>query len=171
MIDYEYNYVAMIRILGIDPGYGRVGWGVIEKRRNGFFHIAHGCIETSAKASFSQRLHHIHEVLLKIVERFEPSHAGVEELFFCKNVTTAIKVGQARGVILLTLEQQGLKVSEFTPLQIKQAVTGYGKAEKKQVQKMVQVQLNMKGRVTQDDAADALGVALVAGLVSRTKAS
>jgi crossover junction endodeoxyribonuclease RuvC len=149
-------------IIGIDPGYGRVGWGVIQKQGSILRHIAHGCIETSPKKEFIERLEGIYTELNIIVQKYSPDISGVEELFFYKNVTTGIDVGQARGVILLTLRQAKLKVYEYTPLQVKQAVVGYGKAEKKQVQKMVQMILGMKTIPKQDDAADALAVAILA---------
>lgn len=148
------------RILGIDPGYGRVGWGVVEKKGGDWVHVAHGCIETGAKDPFVDRLRELHLELDKIINSFKPNCSAVEELFFFKNQKTAIKVGEARGVILLTLVQAGLKTYEFTPLQIKQALTGYGRAEKGQMQKMVQVSLKLKDKPRPDDAADALAVAI-----------
>ena len=155
------------RILGIDPGFGRIGFGVIEKKNGDWVHVAHGCIETSPKDDFIDRLDDLHKQLKKVIEEFSPNHSAVEELFFAKNVTTAIKVGQARGVILLTLRQAGLSVDEFTPLQIKQAITGYGRAEKRQIQKLICMQLGMKPQKMQDDAADALAVALTCGTSMR----
>ena len=115
------------------------------------------------RAAFVDRLDDLHGQLRGVIAEHRPTHAGVEELFFYKNVTTAIKVEEARGVILLTLRQAGLSVDEFTPLQVKQALTGYGRAEKGQIQKMVAIMLGMKKKPTQDDAADALAVALTAG--------
>ena len=151
--------IKNLRILGIDPGFGRIGFGIIEKRQNDFQALSYGCIETSAQDPFIDRLEELHRVLCSIIKKYKPDRAAVEELFFYKNAKTAIKVGQARGVILLTLRQAGLTVDEFTPLQIKQSVVGYGRAEKFQVQKMLQIILKMKERPTQDDAADALAVA------------
>jgi len=151
-----------IRILGIDPGFGRVGWGVIEKKGSSWKHIAHGCIETSTKKDFLDRLEDIYKELKLVIKEFEPDFSGVEELFFVKNVTTGIKVAQARGVILLTLRQAGLPVVEMTPLAVKQSVVGYGRAEKRQVQEMLKMVLNMKTKPKQDDAADALAVAFAA---------
>ena len=148
------------RILGIDPGFGRIGFGIIDGRGRDWKAVGYGCIETSTKDSFIKRLEELHIILKKILKKYNPDLAAVEDLFFYKNVTTAIKVGQARGAILLTLRQARIAVEEFTPLQIKQAVTGYGRAEKSQIQKMVQVQLSMKEKPRSDDAADALAVAL-----------
>lgn len=150
------------RILGIDPGFGRVGFGIIEKKGSDWKHVVHGLIETSPKKSFVERLYEVHTEVEKIVKQFKPTRAAIEELFFYKNVTTAIQVGQARGAILLTLVQARIPVDEFTPLQVKQALTGYGRAEKGQIQKMVGMMLQLKQKKIQDDAADALAIALTA---------
>jgi len=147
-------------ILGIDPGFGRVGWGVIEKKGSTLIHVAHGCIETCKTKEFVERLEEVYIEVKKIVEKYHPICAGVEELFFVKNVTTGIKVGQARGVILLTLRQAKIVIHEFTPLQVKLSVVGHGKAEKTQVQKMVMMILGLRGKRMQDDAADALALAI-----------
>lgn len=152
-----------IRILGIDPGFGRVGWGVVEKINGDWAHVAHGCIETDKKNIFIERLIQIQEQLNKVILKYHPNYSAVEDLFFYKNVKTAMQVGQARGIILLTLHQAGLSIEELTPLQVKQAMTGYGRAEKRQLQKLVQTHLNMKEKVRQDDAADALATALACG--------
>ncbi len=152
------------RILGIDPGFGRVGYGVIEKKGGAWVHVAHGCIETSSKKTFVDRLKELHAELAAIIRTHHPTSAAMEELFFYKNVKTAIDVGQARGVLLLTCIEAGLSVVEFTPLQIKQAMTGYGRAEKQQIQAMVALQLHLPKKGFQDDAADALAVALTAGV-------
>jgi len=153
------------RILGIDPGYGRVGWGVIEGVRNKWTHVAHGCIETSMHEPFLERLLELEKALKDIIYKYQPDRAGVEDLYFAKNVKTAMKVGQARGVILLTLAAAGLPISEFTPLQVKQAMTGYGRAEKQQVEKLVALELGWKEKIRPDDAADALAIALTAGFL------
>jgi crossover junction endodeoxyribonuclease RuvC len=151
-------------ILGIDPGFGRVGWGIIKKDAKGEWRkIDFGCIETSPKKSFVERISEIHEELAKIIKKHKPTRMAVEELFFFSNVKTAIEVGQARGVILLTGVENNLPIDEFTPLQVKQAITGYGRAEKDQMQKMVAMVLGMKEKIKSDDAADALAVALCAG--------
>ncbi|MFH1947099.1 MAG: crossover junction endodeoxyribonuclease RuvC [Candidatus Magasanikbacteria bacterium] len=159
------------RILGIDPGFGRTGWGVIEKSGSEWQVVDFGCIETSAKKDFISRIDELNLELLKIIKKYKPTRSGVEDLFFAKNVKTAMKVGQARGVILLTLRQANITIDEFTPLQIKQALTGYGRAEKGQVQKMVQMILQIKKKITPDDTADALAVAITcaSGLKMRTK--
>lgn len=149
-----------MRILGIDPGFGRVGYGVIDTHKGKFVHVAHGLIETSPQKLFVERLVDIHLAIRKIVEQYQPDRAAVEELFFYKNVATAIEVGQARGGILLTLTQANIPIDEFTPLQVKQAITGYGRAEKGQIQRMVILILSLKEKKLQDDAADALAVAI-----------
>lgn len=148
------------RIIGIDPGYGRMGWGIIDVVGSKRVYVAHGCVETPASDVFLKRLGTIHKVLKHIITTYKPTHSGVEDLFFAKNAKTAMKVGQARGVILLTLFQAGLPVAEFTPMQIKQALTGYGNAEKAQIQYMVKTELHLKEIPKQDDAADALAVAI-----------
>jgi len=148
------------RILGIDPGFGRTGFGIIEKNNGEWKHVTHGCIETSTKKSFVARIEDLHNELSNIIQTYQPHITAVEELFFYKNVTTALKVAQARGVILLTLRQAELPVYEFTPLQIKQSMTGYGRAEKGQLQRMVKMILHLKKPITPDDAADALATAL-----------
>ncbi len=152
----------MERILGIDPGFGRVGFGIIEKKGSEWLHVTHGLIETSPQKTFVERILEIHETLQKVIKKYEPTRAAIEELFFYKNVTTAIQVGQARGVILLTLVQANLPIDEFTPLEVKQSLTGYGRAEKGQIQKMVLMILKLKDKKLQDDAADALAIALTA---------
>jgi crossover junction endodeoxyribonuclease RuvC len=153
-----------IRILGIDPGFGRVGFGVVEKQGGDWAHVAHGCIETSPKKTLSERLVEVHEEIRAVIQKYQPDRAGLEELFFAKNAKTAMDVGQARGVILLTLLQADLPVDEFTPMEVKQAVTGYGREDKMQMQKMIALLLKLPKKPMQDDAADALAVALTAGL-------
>ncbi|MFA6427739.1 MAG: crossover junction endodeoxyribonuclease RuvC [Candidatus Magasanikbacteria bacterium] len=155
------------RILGVDPGFGRTGFGIIEGDRNEWKLVCYGCIETTAIDSFIDRIEQLHTQLTQIIKKFRPTQAAVEDLFFYKNVTTAMKVGQARGVILLTLRQANIPVFECTPLQVKQSLTGYGRAEKGQIQKMVQMILKIKKKISPDDAADALAIALTAGATLR----
>lgn len=151
-------------ILGIDPGFGRIGWGVIKKEKGNEWHgVACGCIETPTNEKFVDRLVCLHREMIRIIKKYKPTRAAVEDLFFFRNITTAIKVGQARGVILLAAVENNLPVDEYTPLQIKRAITGYGKAEKGQMQKMVAAILGLKKKIKSDDAADALAVALCAG--------
>jgi len=147
-------------ILGIDPGFGRTGWGVLQDEQGQLKMIAYGCIETAKEKEFSQRLEILYKEVKQIIKKFKPNALAVEELFFCKNITTAIKVSHARGVILLAGKQAKISVYEFTPLQVKQAVSGYGKADKQQVQQMVKTLLGLKEIPKPDDAADALAVAI-----------
>lgn len=146
-------------IMGIDPGYARLGWGVIEKS-SGIRSIAYGCIETSASMKHIDRLHYIHSELSALIEKHQPKEIAVEELFFAKNAKTAIKVGEARGVILLTASQKNIPTTEYKPLEVKQAITGYGGADKTQMQRMVASLLKLASIPTPDDTADALAVAL-----------
>ena len=153
-----------VRILGIDPGFARVGYGVIEAdKAREWRALEYGCIETNPLASFVERIKDIHGKLDHLIAKYQPTRLAIEELFFFKNVKTAMQVAQARGVILLTAIETGLAIDEFTPLQVKQAVTGYGRAEKGQMQKMVAMILGIKEKIKSDDAADALAVALCAG--------
>lgn len=147
-------------ILGIDPGFGRVGWGVVERINGNWTYVAHGCIETFKDKTFLERLEQVSSELTQVIEEYKPGYSAVEELFFYKNAKTVIDVAQARGVILHTLSQQNVPIMELTPLQVKQAVVGYGKAEKSQVQKMLKILLKLDKIPKQDDAADALAVAL-----------
>ncbi|GAC1412838.1 MAG: crossover junction endodeoxyribonuclease RuvC [Candidatus Doudnabacteria bacterium] len=150
-------------ILGIDPGTATTGYALIKKEKDNTYRILDfGVIETQKKLSDSARLSEMQKDLKKIISKHKPSRAGVEKLFFEKNVTTAMSVSQARGVILLTLEQNGVELHEFTPLQVKSMICGYGKAEKRQVQLMIQKTFNLKSLPKPDDAADALGIALCA---------
>ena len=146
--------------MGIDPGLAVVGYALVSKKGNKFQCLDYGTLRTSADMENLERLKQIHAKLLEIIADYQPEHMAVEELFFNKNVKTAIKVGQARGVIILAGAQAGLKVSEYTPLQVKQAVTGYGRARKKQVQKMVKTLMNLSEIPRPDDAADALAVSI-----------
>ncbi|HQL52836.1 MAG TPA: crossover junction endodeoxyribonuclease RuvC [Candidatus Magasanikbacteria bacterium] len=147
-------------ILGIDPGFGKTGFGVVENSSGEWKLVACGCIETEINDPFVERLVELHLELLKVIKKYKPTRVSVEDLFFARNVTTAIKVGQARGVILLTVAQLKIPVEEYTPLQVKQAITGYGRAEKGQIQRMIQMQFRLKKKITPDDAADAVAVAL-----------
>lgn len=152
-----------MRIIGIDPGFGRVGWGVIEKVGSDWRAVDYGCIETDPKAKFVERLADLHCRVADLIKKHQPELMAVEELFFFKNVTTAIQVAQARGAILLTAINNGIDVDEFTPLQIKQAMTGYGRADKSQMQELTRLMLGLKEKIKSDDAADALAVAICAG--------
>lgn len=158
-----------MRILGIDPGFGRIGYGIIEGAGTDWRSVDFGCIETEAKTSFVSRLLEIDAALHHILVTHVPDHAAVEDLFFYKNVTTAIRVSQARGAMLLALAKAGIPVEEYTPLEIKNSIVGYGRAEKSQVQHMIAMQLGLPNKSMQDDAADALAVALTCGLCLRKR--
>jgi crossover junction endodeoxyribonuclease RuvC len=147
-------------ILGIDPGTATTGFGVIESDKGKLKILDYGCILTDAKMNMPERLDLIAKELKKIIKKHKPRIMAVEELFFFKNNKTIITVSQARGVILFIGKNAGLKVCEYTPLQVKQAVVGYGRAEKKQVQQMVKAILNLESAPKPDDAADALAVAI-----------
>ncbi len=157
-----------MRILGIDPGFGRIGWGVIDGQKDTWKHVAHGCIETPAKKPFVERLSVLHAALQDVLTTYTPDYAGVEDLFFAKNVSTGVQVAQARGVIILTLVQAGVQMSEPTPVQVKQAMTGYGRADKRQVQNMVHMMLGLPTTDRQDAALDALAVAITTGVSYRS---
>jgi crossover junction endodeoxyribonuclease RuvC len=149
-------------ILGIDPGLADTGFGVIKNQNGELNCLAYGTIKTSAKLELGERLRTIHLKLADLIKKYRPSLISVEELFFCNNVKTALVVGQARGVIMLTAQLNKVKTVEFTPFQIKQAVATYGHAGKEQVQKMVGLILNLKELPKPDDAADALAIAICA---------
>lgn len=147
-------------ILGIDPGMADTGYGVIRSRAGELSCLAFGSIKTKAKTELADRLNTISQKLRILIKKFQPDLMIVEQLFFCKNVKTALLVGQARGVIILTAKQSKILIREYTPLQVKQAVSGYGQASKQQVQKMVKVLLNLEKIPESDDAADALAIAI-----------
>lgn len=148
-----------MKILGIDPGSGIIGFGLIEKKANPKLLDA-GVIRTTIGDEDASRLLELHESMRELIAEFKPDVASVEKLFFAQNVTTAMKVSQARGVILLALAEAGIPIYEYTPLQIKMAMTGYGRASKAQIQEMVRVQLGLKHKPKPDDCADALACAL-----------
>jgi len=150
-----------MRILGIDPGTGILGFGVIESSRGKVQLVDAGVIRTPVKEDDAVRLQTIYEELTEIIADTKPKVMSVEKLFFAQNVTTAMTVAQARGVVLLCGKQAGLEIFEYTPLQIKQALTGYGRADKKQMQEMVRVTLGLKEVPKPDDCADAIAAALI----------
>ena len=147
-------------VLGIDPGTARLGYGVVERQGSELKMLDYGCLETTNDRPLEQRLLIIHEGIDDLIETHRPEAVGVERLFFNKNVQTAMAVGQARGVVLLVAAQHGLPVFEYGPHEVKLAVTGYGRAPKDQVQRMVQLVLAMSEVPKPDDAADALAVAV-----------
>jgi len=149
-----------MRILGIDPGFATVGWAVIDSERGNLYPVAYGAITTPAHTNFESRLLMIKKDLETVIEKYSPAEMAIEELFFNTNITTGIAVAEARGVILCTAYEKGLKISEYTPLQVKQAVVGYGKAEKHQVIAMVTSILKLKNPPKPDDTADAVAIAI-----------
>ncbi|HRY60015.1 MAG TPA: crossover junction endodeoxyribonuclease RuvC [Patescibacteria group bacterium] len=149
-----------MKILGIDPGTATTGWGVIKFESGKFKVEGCGCIFTPAKQNQAIRLAHIYSELVKIIKKEKPDVVAIEKLFFINNIKTAMTVGEARGVCLLVAEQSRVKIFEYTPLQVKQSLTGYGKAEKSQIQMMVKMILKLKEIPKPDDMADALAIAI-----------
>lgn len=150
-------------ILGIDPGLAIVGWGVLECNGARFRPLGYGSILTPAGMRTEDRLAKIYSDLSKIIDHFHPDEMAVEELFFTNNITTGIRVAEARGIVLLCGAQKGVAIAEYTPMQVKQAVVGYGKAEKKQVIAMVASILKLPAPPKPDDTADALAIAICHG--------
>ena len=149
-----------MRILGIDPGYATIGFGLIEGERAQFHMVTYGAITTPAGLPLSKRLYQIDRDMEELIDAFRPDEMSIEELFFSKNITTGIAVAHARGVILCAAEKKRLPIYEYTPMQVKQAVVGYGLADKKQVMDMTKRLLKLKAVPRPDDAADALAIAL-----------
>ncbi|MFA5644285.1 MAG: crossover junction endodeoxyribonuclease RuvC [Patescibacteria group bacterium] len=149
-------------ILGLDPGIADTGFGLISVEKDKLECLDFGSIKTSSQQELPDRLEKLNDELQKIIDKYQPSLVSIERLFFNTNAKTALIVGQARGVILLNVKKNGLKLLELTPLQIKQGVCNFGRADKKQVKKMVQLILNLKEAPKSDDAADALAAAICA---------
>jgi crossover junction endodeoxyribonuclease RuvC len=152
-----------MRILGIDPGYAILGYGIVDLNANRFSLVECGAVTTESNLEMPARLKYIYTQLMEIIATFEPDAASVEELFFNSNAKTAIKVGEARGAAILACANSGLPIYEYTPLQIKQAIVGYGRAGKDQVQAVVKSILNLKEAPKPDDAADAVAAAICHG--------
>lgn len=152
-----------MRILGIDPGYAIVGYGIVDYNNLHFSVVGYGAITTKAHKPFPERLLDIYNDMLCIIDKYKPECLAIEKLYFNTNTTTAIDVAQARGVIVLAAKTRGIEIYEYTPLQVKQAVTGYGRAEKRQVMEMVKNLLCLKAVPKPDDTADALALALCHG--------
>ncbi|MEI7741149.1 MAG: crossover junction endodeoxyribonuclease RuvC [bacterium] len=151
-----------MNILGIDPGFGRLGYGAVRVIRDTPELILCGCLETPKEMAHGDRLVAVRREVLRLLDEIRPAAVGVETLFFSKNIKTAIKVAEARGVILETLAERGVRIIECSPQEVKLAVTGYGNAEKQQVQEMVRIFLKLKSVPKPDDAADALALAIAA---------
>lgn len=158
-----------MRILGIDPGYAIMGWAVLDMKGNKFQAVDYGAITTDAGTEMPIRLKHLYAELTSIIEKYKPEDAAIEELFFTSNAKTVIHVGEARGVVILACINGGLNISEYTPLQIKQALVGYGRADKKQVQAMVKAILNLEAVPKPDDTADAVAAAICHGHSAGTR--
>mgnify|MGYP003306981313 CR=1 FL=1 len=158
-----------MRILGIDPGYAIVGYGVVDCANNRFVPVGFGAITTKAGTPFGDRLSSIYHDMITVIKKYQPEHLAIERLYFNTNQKTAIDVAQARGVIVLAVEKSGIPLFEYTPLQVKQAIVGYGRAEKKQVMEMTRIFLHLDRVVKPDDAADALGLAICHGNSSHSK--
>lgn len=149
-----------MRVIGVDPGTATTGWGIIEGSGNELKMVAVGTIITAAGTPLSKRLQIIYQELAKIIEQWQPSVAAIEELFFSKNAKTALAVGHGRGVAMLALANADLPITEYKPLEVKQAITGHGGADKKQMQQMVKLLLSLDDIPRPDDAADALAIAI-----------
>jgi len=149
-----------MRVLGFDPGTATTGYGVVDGKGNRLTHIAHGTITTPPDTHFAERLHTIHTEATELIQQHNPDAVAIEKLYFKQNVTTGITVAQARGVLALAAVQAKKPIGEFSPTQAKLAITGYGKADKKQVQEMIKILLNLDTIPRPDDAADALALAI-----------
>ncbi|WP_213974775.1 crossover junction endodeoxyribonuclease RuvC [Tepidanaerobacter acetatoxydans] len=147
-------------IMGVDPGIAISGYGIISNEQSNCYVVEYGVIRTPPKLAMPYRLQQIHEGYLELIQKYKPDVVAVEELFFNKNAKTIISVGQARGVAVLAAALSKIEVFEYTPLQVKQAVVGYGRADKQQVQQMIKTSFNLEELPKPDDAADALAVAL-----------
>ena len=154
-------------ILGIDPGTATMGWGVIRQEGSRVSYVQHGAITTPSTWEMPRRLGRLFDGVTQLVGGYTPDTVAVEELFFNTNVTTAITVGQARGVALLAAHRAGIEVAEYTPLQVKQTITSYGRADKRQVQEMVKALLNLREIPRPDDAADGLAIAITHAFSSK----
>ena len=149
-----------MRILGIDPGYAIVGYGVIDYQNTRFTVVDYGAILTDAGTPFNERLEQIYDETCALMQRWKPQAMAIEKLFYNTNAKTVIDVGQARGALILAAQKNALEIAEYTPLQVKQSVVGYGRAEKKQVQEMTKLILNLPKIPKPDDTADALAIAI-----------
>ncbi len=159
-----------MRILGIDPGIGRTGWGVIEVQNSNLKVQSFGCIETASTNAIGERLTQLFDEIERLIVEYKPDAVGIEELFFNTNSKTAFVVGQARGVIMLAVARKKIPLAIYTPLQVKMAVTGYGRAEKKQVGQMIKILLKLETIPKLDDTTDALAIAVTHAFSYKLKA-
>ncbi len=149
-----------VRVMGVDPGIARMGFGIVDAFGNRLQSIHYGCLTTPAHTPIERRLHQLYHELCELLIQYRPDFLAVEELFFNRNTTTAFTVGQARGIAILAGAEHGSQLAEYTPMQVKQAVTGYGHADKQQVQMMVKTLLHLESVPKPDDTADALAIAI-----------
>ncbi len=159
----------MVRIIGIDPGYAIVGYGVLDYNHGNFSVVGFGAVTTKSDMSFNARLRAIYLDMTKLIEYYQPDEMGIEKLFFNTNEKTAIDVAQARGVTILPAIMKNIPIYEYTPLQVKSSIVGYGRAEKKQVQEMTRSMLHLKEIIRPDDTADAVAIAITHGLSVNTR--
>ena len=162
-----FGRVIVLIIMGIDPGIAIMGFGVISYEGNKLTPIDYGAVTTTADMVMSDRLKTIYCGVVELIEKYKPNAVAIEELFFNTNIKTAIMVGQARGAIIAAAANNDMQIFEYTPLQVKQAVTGYGRADKKQIQQMVKILLNLTTTPKPDDVADALAIAICHGNSSK----
>jgi crossover junction endodeoxyribonuclease RuvC len=148
-----------MRVIGLDPGTATTGFAILEKKENKIHLLDYGCISTKANPNLAERLVEIANSLQTLIDLWQPSQAGIEEIFFTTNVKTAISVAQARGVIMEKLQRSKIKISEYNPLTVKNAICGYGKAQKPEIQRMIQILFQLKNIPKPDDAADAIAIA------------
>ncbi len=149
-----------MRILGIDPGTSLIGYGIVDVVEKGYKAVDFGFLKTASNIHNSERVVEVYNFFRKLIKKYKPDSLAIESLFFFKNIKTVLKVSEIRGVLLLTAAEQNIEIREFTPLQVKQAVSGYGRADKKQVQRMVEMILGQKIKDVPDDAVDALAMAI-----------
>ena len=147
-------------VLGIDPGLAKMGYGIVKFKKDRISLIKAGCLKTSSKTQFGERLKTIYQEIKKIIKKYKPNFIALEEVFFAKNVKTAFKIGQVIGIAMLAAQERKIPVFQITPLQAKMALTGYGRSSKKQIQKVVQLLLNLKNLPKPKDTSDALALAI-----------
>ncbi len=160
---------AQSTILGIDPGYERLGWAIAQQQGSGLKQIDLGCIETNKDQDLFERYLAMEQKLQKIIDQYHPDQAAIETLFFCNNVTTAMKVAESRGILIACLMKNNLRISQYNPMQIKETTTGNGRADKKAVEKMIRMEFNLRNKKVLDDAIDALAVILTHSIQSKNR--
>ena len=154
------SLVSNLRILGIDPGTSLIGWGIIDVKGNNYNAVDFGFLKTGTNIRNADRVKDVYDFFIKLIKKYQPNYLGIESLFFFKNIKTVLKVSEIRGVLMLACAEKGLIIREFTPLQVKQAISGYGRADKKQVERMVEMILKIKIGKNPDDVTDALAIAI-----------